>query len=177
MRLGGLSLATAGLAALGALAAACGDGGEALTLEEYFQRLDAQQEEDDRRLEALEYPFAPDFASGKSEEEIVNGTRDFFEAALQIREDTLDVFNGIDPPAEAEQAHAEFSEALAAMNRLNEDLVDDLAGVVATSQLDIAQLEGPEFRAGDERLGAACRALQAIADDNNIDVDLECAEE
>ncbi len=170
------ALITVLLLAFGAIAAACGDdgngdGGE-LTLEEYFERLDAIMEDIDSQIDALEDPEEMDLAS---EEEQLEAMRDFFDALLPIIQGAFNEIEGLDPPAEVEDAH----DALLAAGDDFVAAFEAPASRLAEAE-SLADLEGglfeddSAFGSAGARSAQACFALQGIADDNDIDVDLRC---
>ncbi len=168
------------LLGLVALSAACGDGGEALSLEEYFQRLDAIQEDVDARFEEQgddEDPFDPDAPLEERVDALTGGLQD----SKAILEDAVEAVQGLDPPAEVEDAHDEFVAALLGFLPSFDDFRDRAADVESESDLEelFSSLDegSQEFQEAGERLDAACLAIQAIADQNNIAVDLNCEEE
>jgi hypothetical protein len=172
-RLGGLSLATAGLAALGALAAACGSGGEALTLEEYFQRVDEIGGEAEAGFEegAAEPP-----AEDASEEEVATFAQDSIRQSATVLQEARDSLDELDPPSEVEGPHGQFISALGKEAEAIQAVADGLPDALSTSDLEAldAEFDTPELNEAYEQQNKACLALQAVADKNEIDVDLEC---
>ena len=160
------------LLALGTIAGACG-GGEKLTLDEYFQELEAILDESVEKNDAL----APDFAK-EFEERDFEGLREVYDRSLENNRDAFDErMDDIDPPAEAEDAHNELVEAGSAFWDILEDFVDQLEDVetitefeAAVKAMDDAWADGPA-----ERIAAACSAVEEIATDNDIDADLNCS--
>ena len=159
------------LAAMAALAAACGGSGETLTLEEYFQRLDELDNQADERGQAIEDEFPQAFEEPKPTQEFINSL-----AALVG--DFVDSLEQIDPPAQVEDAHNEAAAAGTEFAQILEEAAPQLEGVESASELEetLGDLfaEDSEFAAADERFTNSCVALQQIADDNDIDADLEC---
>jgi hypothetical protein len=167
-----LTLITVLLLAFGAIAAACGGGGNGeLTLEEYFERLDAIMEDADSRMEALEGPEEMDLAS---EEEQLEAIREFyFDANLAIIEGSLDEIEGLDPPPEVEEAHdallAAGADTVAAFEEVGSQVAE------AESLADLVELfDDGRLEAAGEGFEQACLELRGIADENEIDVDLNC---
>ncbi len=158
------------LLVLGALAAAC-DGDDGLTLEEYFQKVEALDEELDERAEALALEFPEEFAS---EEEEVSAIQGFFAAAVPILAEFVDAIDDLDPPAEIEDAHEEVVDSGRDFVTEAEELTNELADVGSSSELSLEVFDDPEYEAASDRFLQACFALQDIADANGIDVDLTC---
>jgi len=160
------------LLALGSIAAACG-GDDELTLEEYFQRIDALFNEADERFQPLVEALDQEFYS---EAEQIEATRAFFNADIPILRDFVDGLDDLDPPTEVEGPH---EEAVAGGRELVEFLqgfTDRFADVESTSELEEI-LDDTELEAASDRFDDACLALQDIADANGIAVDLECEDE
>lgn len=154
------------------VAGACGGGGEALTLEEYFQRLGAANEELSQQEEEVPDPeFNDDDVFDEQEKQSL---RENVDAFISLLEDFRDVLADLDPPDEVEDEHnetlARLDDFIAAF-RAAGDRVQDAQSL---EDLDAAFAD---VNAADAPLTQACFALQAIANDNNIDVDLECEEE
>lgn len=163
------------LLAVGTMAAACGGGGDA-SLEEYFQKLDANGEDIDQQFTALRDQFETTFAEEPTEEETIQAARDFYSAYVSIVGDSVAQLEGIEPPGEAKAAHEEFVEAMRASGAVFEDISSRAAGSESLSELQdvFTELDSPESGAVFQRFVDACLALQGIADSNSIDVDLDC---
>ncbi len=156
-------------AALLALVAACGGGGgQELTLEEYFEQVEALDEELDERAEALE--FTEEFAS---EEEDALAFQDYFAAVIPILAEFVDAIDDLGPPAEIEDAHEEVVDSGRDFVADAEELTNELADVGSSSELEEV-FDDPEYEAASDRFLQACFALQDIADANGIDVELTC---
>jgi hypothetical protein len=151
------------------LAAACGDGDAALTVEEYFAQVEAAGNEFAERGDAAD-------AELTESEDPVADAKEIIPQFEEILGDFLDTLEGISPPEEAADAHestvAAGKEALAALSDAADAVadVDDLAGLVEF-------FEGPAmtaFGAAGERFEASCTELQGIAEDQGLDVELRC---
>ena len=165
------------LLALGSIVAACGGNG-GLTLEEYFQRLDTLGGDFDDEIDRLGEEFDEAADEAETEEEVIDDFRDFSGSMTELFADLVADIERIDPPSEVEDAHNE----LVAAQREGRDLLEELneRAQRAESVSDVedwsAEFEGPVSTAISDRTEQACLALQEIADDNDIDVDLECEE-
>jgi hypothetical protein len=157
------------LLALGTVTGACG-GGEKLTLEEYFQQMQAIT------AEAVEEADALDEQIDDLEEDDFEGLRGLFVANTAITSEVFDEMDGMDPPAEVQDAHNEFVAAGGQMVELMEAFGDDLADVESTSELEQAFDRLVGLEEATVRIDTACLALEEIAADNGIDVDLDCDE-
>ena len=170
-----LALITGLLLALGAIAAACGGGGggggDSLTIEQYFERLETFATRFDDRGTELEEGF--DFSSATSEDDLIDLSQDFLRGGLAVLQDFVDDLDGLNPPAEVADAHNTAVDAGKAAVVALEDAMDRLDDVGSA-----ADLEGlfEEAFADSESFSEGCVALQEIADDKNISVDLQCGE-
>lgn len=160
--------------ALAVLAAACdgggSGGGDELTLEEYFQRMETISNEGRDDLLALQEQF-PD-ASAEPDEMLA-----FFEGFIEIFGATMTQVADLNPPGEAEDAHKEFRDAGADLVELGPSVSERLAQVASTADLEAFFEElnqNEELNEASRRFDEACNNLQAIADDNGIDADLRC---
>ena len=151
--------------ALGTIAAACGGGG-ALSLQEYFQKLDAVQNDAAARSEALGQPAQE-----------LQALRDFSDEATALFSEVKGSLDDLEPPGEAQDAHKEMVAAFTEQLGLFRDLADKLADAKSLSEVqeELANLV-TELDSVGERMEETCLALQQIADDEGIDVDLECGE-
>jgi len=163
------------------LGVACGDdddegdggtpapGGDELTLEEYFTELEALAAQFDEDRIALEDKYPAAFDS-------VDATRSLFEEGAPLLAALNEDLEAITPPSEAEDVHAAmitstnesatFLENTAVALEDADD--DDLPTLVDNSESLTQTLT---------RLQDACLDEQALADRENIDVDLKCPEE
>lgn len=151
-----------------ALAAACGGGGKPLTLDEYFQGLKAVSIE----LHTQEAPILSTLNDSQNVQELKDALAhypDVVTAYLKGLED-------LKPPEEASQAHrdavtagTQFRDALktAIKDTQNVTTVDDFFGAANAGQIFVASNSIP----------VACDALQQVADNNQITVDLGCPAE
>ena len=171
-------LIAAVLLVLGTIAAACGDGDE-LTLEQYFQRIDALGNDLDDELNRLSAEFDETVEEAETEEEVIDAFRDFLDPQPGLFEDFVEELESIAPPSDVEDAHNEMVAIQAEGLELLEDLNERAQRVESASGVEEvgAELEGPAFTAIVDQTEQACFALEAIADANGIDVDLECEDE
>lgn len=160
------------LVALAAVATACG-GGEELSLEEYFQRLDSNIEDVDERTDAIEDPGAIDDPEATLDQK-KDGVKEFFTAFLAIITDATGQLEGLEPPAAAQDAHDNFLAVVKGFQQSGEDAADKVDAIQSESEIEAVI---GEFFSGGEGFEDACLALQEIADANNIAVDLGCVDE
>lgn len=165
------------LLTLGVLAGACdgGDGGDdgddERGLEEYFQQLETSFQSIQGRFDTLEDEFPQAFIEPAA-------TRDALDAIAEVTGESRDALGEIDPPDEARQAHNEFLDSTASFQQFMEEVAGQLAGIESATEMEqvLAEYES-QLEAARARGGAACNALQDIADENGIVVDLGCGEE
>ena len=167
------SLLVAGLL-LATVAGACGGGGSELSLEQYFEQVDAIVAGLEQRTVVLGQALEESF---DSEEEEIEAYRDNFTTVLPVYRDFGDDFDEMEPPAEVADAHGELVAGFASFLDGLETLIDQFAEVESASELSALLLDpDSELRSATGRFAAACLQLRSIADDNDIDVDLICAE-
>ncbi|MCH7577547.1 MAG: hypothetical protein IH822_07105 [Chloroflexi bacterium] len=147
-------------------AAACG-GDDA---REYFRQLQVLSDDLDERLDAL-----PDPSEEASEEEMITGAQGYLGGAASILEETLAELDIIDRREEVEDAHVEFVEAFLATQQLFQEFADRAPEVESRSELDelLAEFNERAVTIGD-RLFDACIALEAMAEDEGVDIELRC---
>jgi hypothetical protein len=164
-------LLVAALLAFGAVLAACGDNGGELTLEDYFQQFNAITDDVTAQFEAVEDEFP-----GLYQERAA--TRDAFDKMDVIFEEGLGQLDGLNPPDEVKQSHKGFRDGVAAQQRVFQEAADEIADIESVSELgQVLQARGADLEATSTQINASCLALQKTADDNDIDVDLECEQE
>lgn len=165
-------LAVIAVVAFGPVASGCGDdgGGDKLTLEEYFEKIDEldneQQTASDRlnsEVEELGEDASPDDVA------------DSFQKQVDLLEDFTDDLDDIDPPDEVQDAHDEVVSALRDAPAEFESLIDEFREADSIEEA-FGAFEDSDFSA-IEKADEGCRDLEAIAADNNIDVDLDCGED
>lgn len=161
------------LLAFGAIVAACGGGGEPLTLEEYFRRFEVLSDELDERSEAPEEQFDEQTASTDSEEGLIDALRDFFRASRPLLVDYLDGIDELTPPEQAQDAHNEILDTGRDLLAAFDNFFDRLEDVESSAALE-ELFEEDSFVDTGERFEEACLVLQEIARENDIDVDLRC---
>lgn len=163
------------LAVIAALACNDSNGGSggALTLDEYFAELERIGDDADTASDEIELPgLDADASFDESRAAFV----DYFEQATDIVEDGVQDIRALDPPDEASDAHDRYVEGLAKIMDASNDLLDEIEDADEEEFDEILGGEDP-FEAIDDEVTEACADLQAIADDNGVDVDLDCDEE
>jgi hypothetical protein len=159
------------ISVLGLVAAACGGGSSESPLERYLRQLDESQEwfSGTGQTIAEQYPRAL---------EDVEQTRGAFTLSAGSTRDFRDALKSLEPP---EALRASNDEAIAALDLLaaaQQAVADELVGVTDLDGMQaVLDRHEAESRAAFERLNAACREGQAVADAEGIDVALDCPEE
>lgn len=176
-----LSAVVAAAALVAAVASACGGGGsgEELTLEEYFQKLETLAVEFDNRGREAETAFEDAANTVESEEDTAAAVAEFLSAATPIIKDFVDGLEELNPPPEAKAAHDKTVEDGHSTVESFEKTLEEVEGTD-----DPGELEGIIAASSFIRLGQStydfsedCAALQAVADENNVEVDLLCERE
>jgi hypothetical protein len=144
--------------------------GPPLTLQEYFQQVDGAFTRLESDLSSDPEPSLPAGGGLSSLVEALRASLDQLETATaSFRDDLL----ALDPPAEASQAHQSFVKAVERdldsiqKVRENAEQTDDLDAI--TEALRSAGRSSPESR-------DRCRDLQAISDENGVEIQLPCEE-
>ncbi len=174
MALPRLLISFAALTALALATNACG-GGDELTLEAYFQQLDSIFRNSDARLAEISADLDEAQQNDLSDADQAAAFREAFVRSNKVFEDAINELSDLDPPVEAAQAHVSFLEATVKIHELSQEIVDDLAGLETVDAIDAYFADRQaETSAATKRGDDTCLALQKIADDKRIDVDLAC---
>jgi len=168
------------LVGLATFGVACKNGGGGgLSLEEYFQKLDNVQEQADATF-ATQEASAGEPSADASGEERATFLRDNVTSSADILRAAAADVNDLDPPDEVADAHSDLIAAVNDLVAAFDDMADSVPDTLTVAEMENAGttfFNGAELNAADEQFVAACNALQAIAADNNITVDLACEEE
>ncbi len=186
-RLVPLALTAALLLSLGMVGAACGggdedgngngNGGGALTLEEYFNQMSDLKAENDKQANEVQAHVEEDLAAAESPEDAIEVFSNLIDDFSDVVSGSRDSLEAIEPPSEVEDLHNE----MVAVFRTAADALGDLAaeldeGVELTDLQKIGDDLESEFTSLSTQSEVVCRQLQDIADENSIDVDLECGQ-
>lgn len=160
--------------------AACGGGGgkdagggaNKLTLDAYYQQLAAAIDTLAAGVSAV-----VDKAAANTGGTDIDGQKqiatsfitDFAAAFASFAEEA----GGIEPPAEATNAHAELVAATNAIVDAATGLLDQVDAAQSRAELE-ALFSEEQVTAAGQRSETACSILQSIADENNIDAQLNC---
>ena len=142
-------------------------------LEAYFAEFEQIALRTDDKLEQIGSDLQnATFASDA--EEIAATQNGLQQSGETIERATLDI-SDLDPPPEAEDAHADFIEKLQAVLQLQARLLTDTEDVSTSAELDaLVESYNTDLSDADAEFDSACVALQGIADDHGIDADLRC---
>ena len=166
----GLPLAAAAL--LVPVAFAC-NGGERLGLEEYFQRV---EEVGTKAQSAFEQETVEPLAESASEEDAATFARETIMRSVTVLGEARDSLDELNPPSEVEEPHDRFVGALGKEVEAIQDVADRLPDALSVFELQAleSQFDTPELNEAYAQEDEACKELQAVADENEIDVDLQC---
>ncbi|MEX0682400.1 MAG: hypothetical protein WD904_09825 [Dehalococcoidia bacterium] len=142
---------------------------------EYFRDLAARFEFSRQDSDAAVATFNTDLDAAVTldqEKQVIN---DFLDDMIQVFDDSILTMNGFSVPAIAEDPHFTFRDDIVEAKAISETLKDDLdaAETGEEAQAIINDFDA-EVGALIDHAQAACRELQDIADEQNIDEDLEC---
>ena len=155
------------LLSFGAFTACSNGSDEPLSLEEYYQRLAALADAYDKSEVAVEREFVQQLEIVESEDEAIQGYRFFFAGILPAFEQFVDGLEGLDPPVDVEDVHKRMIEGAAGALKATRETISELGG-------EESRVRFEELLQDDERFNEACRESQLIADENDIDVALNC---
>ncbi|HLB62680.1 MAG TPA: hypothetical protein VJN50_08130 [Actinomycetota bacterium] len=158
----------AAVLALAIAAPACGG----ITVEEYFAELQRFRVDFKARGDELTATMQSDVQAATSEDAAIELLRAFFQDLSTVLGDAIDDLSSLDPPSEVKDAHDQYVATL-------EKTQDEIDGILEDfDQLTPEEIgnvfASPEFTDIQSQAQEACRSLQAVADDNAIEIDLEC---
>jgi len=123
---------------------------------------------------------ATDTVGEQSEQAFSNPTqaRQSLSAAIDVADSAVTALEALDVPEEASTAHAELIAAGENLVDAATAVNDDLQGVEPGPEFDTlaeeAQAPDSELSQAIDRMVQACESMQAVAEDNNTNVDLAC---
>lgn len=155
--------------------AACGDDDDTSGTGSYYNDLEEIAVRTDERLsnagDALD-------ATSETDPDYIEILRDSFSEGSQTLEEAHEDVSGLEPPAEAEEAHADFLDALDTQRANSKALYEGLLEVSTTEEVnDLFDSLSGDFASADANFETTCAALQAVADGAGAGVDLQCGEE
>lgn len=141
----------------------------------YFVALESLAQETSAAFEELGTEIGKALEGATSEDEALEALRPGLEQAATLSQSALEELEGLSPPDAAADAHAAFVQSTREGTDVLVRLVEDYDGLTLADVS--ATLQGEGFAAAEEAQDRACADLQAIADDQGADVDLECGDE
>jgi hypothetical protein len=155
------------------MAVACSGGSGSVSLDEYFEELQALDDEFSAEQDELDEEYTDRLNVDEFSDEVRDDFQAYFSSTRAAAEDFVNELDELDAPEEAEDTHNE------AVERFNDCLTDtenvaDEIGTAASFE-EIGEIL-------DESTGScanttqSCADLQAIADEEDIEVDLTCGD-
>lgn len=155
---------------------ACGGGGGS-SLEDYFEGFDALGEEFDQRGETTQATFNDRLLEIESAQDALDIFEVFINEMMALAADFRDGLQGLDAPDEVSEPHNEMTALFETAVVALEGVSSELAGAEDLADFEqIAEGVETEFNALGTQSEVVCFQLQGIADENDIDVALECGE-
>jgi hypothetical protein len=147
-------------------------GGDGVTLEEYFEELQAITDDAAERDEALDEEFDA-LGAAASEAAALAELQELFRRLADIFGDSLSAVRAVEAPTEVADLHEEFISGLAEVAAA----VDRFAGLIGDAESE-AEVDGVidsfQFDEPAARFERACIRMEGVAQANGIEVDLEC---
>ncbi len=177
-----ITVLTATLFAVFALAAACGGdsdgGGDALTLQQYLERVEELSDTYNERTDEMEAQYDEDIAEIESDADGIRITNDLLRVGGNAVEKFADAVDKLNPPAEAQEVHEASVATGRAMVAGIDDLLNELEGLDedTTRQEYEAFFETSVVNDLGDAFEQACFDTQDLAEANSISVDLQCSE-
>jgi uncharacterized protein (TIGR02246 family) len=148
---------------------ACTDDDE-LTLEEYFQQVEAVADESDASVNVL--------FEGITDEGDVQQFRDAVAGIGPILDEAADDLEAIDAPGEVQDEHDAVVETLKGFAAAGNDAAAGIDDIEAASPDELfVAVDEQGFGAAREAFNNACKHLEAVAHNNDIDANLNCDDE
>jgi hypothetical protein len=173
---------------LGVFATACGGddggGGDALSLEGYFpavkEVMDGMEDDSDE----IEQEISDRIDDATEVEEMLNALADGLDQFVVLADGVHDDLDDIEPPSEASDSHRElialFGATSSALSDIRADVDEidpgDSQDAILEQITELSDSIGNEFGTLGTQGELICFELQGLADDNDIETDLECGE-
>ncbi len=161
----GLALAVAGLAM-----GCSDDGGGELSIEDYFEKLEALDDEQQAASDELDKEL-DDLGDDVS----TDAFADTFEKQVKLLETFADDVDDLDPPAEVKDAHDRVVSGLRGARDQFDTIIETIRDADSVDEA-FNSLDDAAF-SEIEKATEACRELETIAADHNIEVDFDCDDE
>jgi hypothetical protein len=170
-------LAAVALVGLGWAAAACnggggGDGGP-LSLADYFTEYEKIDNKAEDATADLEREFDASLSATTIDDTVRFDLQEFYNRQIDIRQTYVDDVSDLVPPEEARAAHDASVTTYQAVLDAFTGIIDDLGQAQTTDDLEVI-FTNEAVTSAVQAANKACIDLQQIADNNNINVNLEC---
>ncbi len=155
------------LLAVGSFAAACGGDDEALSTQQYFARLDDLEAQFEAGLQeaGTDVPTDNEDALTVIQETLAN--------TLTLYASFADSVSDLKPPEGIRSQHEELEEAMRAFGDVLTEYSGEISNVASMEELQ-ALASNEALEAAGTRAEEACLALQQIAANAGIELDLNC---
>ena len=153
-------------------ASAC-NGGGASSLEDYFEEYEKLDNKAEDATADLQREFDASLTATSLNDEVRKDLRDYYTRQIEVRQDYADSVARLDPPEAARAAHDASVTSYQAVLDAFSGIVDDIGQAQTIDDLDNI-FTGAELTAAIDAANKACADLQKVADDNNVNVNLEC---
>ena len=165
------AVALAACAGLAWAVSACGGG--AATIEDYFEKYEKLDNKAEDATADLQREFDASLTATSLNDEVRKGLQDYYTRQIEVRQDYADSVAKLDPPEAARAAHdASVTSYQAVLDAFN-GIVDDIGQAQTIDDLN-SVFTGAELTAAIDAANKACADLQKVADDNSVNVNLEC---
>ncbi len=155
--------------------AACSSGGKSdSSLRGYFEEYERIDNAAESRTEQLQTEYTTVLAATSLNDETRTGLKEYFEKQVAARREYLDGISDLNPPKEAAAAHNESVTSYEAVLTAFEPVLTELETASNIADLDRI-FSGQELTDAIAKANESCRALQTIADDKDININLECS--
>jgi Xaa-Pro aminopeptidase len=162
---------TAGLA-VALLLAGCSQG---MSLPDYFSELGGIRDKLDAAGEKVQQEADASMQTATDEAAQLEVFRDLLTKSVAAAKTTVSQLKDLDPPEEVKEAHEAFVTAYESMIAAMEAGVESAKAARTVDEALKALFSDDAVKAGND-LDSACRDLQKVADDNEVDVDLKCTD-
>lgn len=153
-------------------AVACGnDGGGALTLEEFFQRVDELDEDLEAKSAELDEEF-----DALGDEPTIDEAVGIFRQQIALVDEFVSDLEALDAPPEAEDLLAEAVSAGGEVVQIFNEQVDQAEGAATLDEF-FASFDEVGTDAAFQRFEQVCLDAEQLAADNEITIDLDCEDE
>ena len=144
-------------------------------MKQYFIRLGEIREQIDDELKALETEGDAQAQLASTDAELIEIIPSFMKEFMAVLDRGIVYIGDIDPPEKARAAHNNLVNVELAGRGLLETILNRVENIGSQSEFaDMAADLDPMLEEVEERETDACLALQRLAQDNGIDVDLRC---